>query len=50
MLFRGKQQRLLPRSESRRRSKKKREIRHMLRQGQRLRLILWEKAKPNKDT
>ena len=39
MLFRGQRQRLPPRSESRRRTKEKREIWHRLRQGPRLRLI-----------
>ena len=50
MLFRDQRQRMSPRSESRRRPKKKRDIRHMLRQGQRLRLISWDEAKPKKDT
>ena len=50
MLFRDQRQRMSPISESRRRPKKKREIGHMLMQGQRLRLISWDKAKPKKDT
>ena len=49
MLFRYQRQRLSPRSESSRRPKKKREIGNMLRQGQRLRLISWDNAKPKKD-